>query len=81
MNNRHMENRQYGLTLSQWIILFVAFMLGVGGTFIVREIFLPEAVYAASAQTATVRSAQSGQTSQTGLQPTDQSVRYYSIAN
>ena len=41
MNNAHTASRQHGLTLVQWGLLFVAFMVGIGGSFVVREVFLP----------------------------------------
>jgi hypothetical protein len=41
MNNSHAAGRQHGLTLVQWGLLFVAFMVGLGGSLIVREVFPP----------------------------------------
>jgi len=41
MGNSYTTGRQHGLTLAQWGLLFVAFMLGMGGSLIVREIFSP----------------------------------------
>ena len=36
MNSSHV---QHGLTLTQWCFLFVAFMVGLGSSFVVREVF------------------------------------------
>ena len=41
MDNSHAASRQHGLTLVQWGLLFVAFMLGIGCSFVVREFFPP----------------------------------------
>jgi len=41
MESSHTTSRQHGLTLMQWGVLLVAFMLGMGGSLIVREIFPP----------------------------------------
>jgi len=54
MDHSHVTGRQHGLTLVQWAFLFVAFMLGVGGSFVVRGIFPP--VHASVIQTATASS-------------------------
>jgi len=50
MNNSHVADRQHGLTLVQWVFLFVAFMMGLGGTFVIRD-FFPQA-HASVVQTA-----------------------------
>jgi len=47
-------SRQHGLSLWQWGILFAAFILGLGGTFVVREIFPPTSAHASVVQTAPV---------------------------
>ena len=39
MNSSHAAERQHGLTLVQWVFLFVAFMVGLGGSFVIREAF------------------------------------------
>lgn len=52
MKNLRVTSRQHGLTLWQWGLLFAAFMFGLGGTFIVREIFPPASVYAGMVQPA-----------------------------
>ena len=57
MSNIRVASRQQGLTLSQWGILFVAFMLGLGGTFVIREVFLPESAHAGIVRPATVQAA------------------------
>ena len=41
MDNSYVSSRQHGLTLVQWGFLFVAFVLGIGSSFIVREMLLP----------------------------------------
>ena len=41
MDNSHTSSRQHGLTLVQWGLLLVAFMFGIGGSFVVREVFPP----------------------------------------
>ena len=41
MNHSHTLSRQHGLTLMQWGLLFVAFMVGLGSSFAVREFFPP----------------------------------------
>jgi uncharacterized membrane protein YczE len=41
MDNLHVVSRQHGLTLAQWSLLFAAFMIGLGSSFVVREIFPP----------------------------------------
>ena len=56
MNNSHAASRQHGLTLVQWVILIVAFMVGLGGSFILREIVPPASVHAGVVQTISVDS-------------------------
>ena len=46
MNNSYVVSRRHGLTSLQWGFLVVAFMVGLGSAFVVRE-FLP-LVHAAS---------------------------------
>ena len=41
MDHSHATSRRQGLTLVQWGLLFVAFMLGMGSSLIIREIFPP----------------------------------------
>ena len=41
MDNSHTTGRQHGLTLVQLGLLFVAFMLGLGSSFVIREVFPP----------------------------------------
>jgi len=54
MNRSHVASRQHGLTLLQWGILLVAFMVGLGGSLVVREIFPPASAHAGVIQTAPV---------------------------
>jgi hypothetical protein len=54
MNNSLNAGRQHGLTLWQWGLLFAAFMLGLGCTFVVREVFLSASAHAGIVQTAPV---------------------------
>lgn len=44
------NNIKNGLTLRQWIVLCAAFMLGVGGVYVVRDIFPPQSAHAAVIQ-------------------------------
>ena len=57
MSSIRVVSHQRGLTLSQWGLLFVAFMLGLGGTFVIREVFLPESVHAGVVRPAAVQTA------------------------
>jgi len=41
MNNSHVDNRRHGLTPLQLGVLVVAFVIGLGSTFVVREFFPP----------------------------------------
>ena len=41
MNNSHVVSRRHGLTPVQWGFLIVAFMMGLGSSFVVRAIFPP----------------------------------------
>ena len=41
MGNSQTSSRQHGLTLAQFGLLLVAFMLGIGSSFVVREVFPP----------------------------------------
>ncbi|MDR0328608.1 MAG: hypothetical protein LBI05_09975 [Planctomycetaceae bacterium] len=41
MNSLHTSSRQHGLTLAQWGLLIVAFMVGLGSSFAIREVFPP----------------------------------------
>ena len=52
MNKSHVTNRQHGLTLVQWGVLFAAFMVGLGGSFVIREVFPP--AHAGVVQTAPI---------------------------
>ena len=54
MDHSHTLSRRHGLTLMQWGLLFVAFMVGVGSSFVVREMFPP--AHAAVIQTSPVNS-------------------------
>jgi len=54
MNHSHIAGRQHGLTLLQWGILLVAFMVGLGGSFVVREFFPVASAHAGVIQTAPV---------------------------
>ena len=56
MNNSHVISRQHGLTLAQWGILFVAFMVGLGGSFVLREFLPPPSVHAGVIQTVSAHS-------------------------
>jgi hypothetical protein len=47
MENSTMVETGRGLSLRQWSVLLIAFMLGVGGVYILREIFPPNAANAA----------------------------------
>jgi hypothetical protein len=47
MSTKKERKTNHGLTLRQWSVLFCAFMLGVGGVFVLREIFPPQAAHAA----------------------------------
>jgi hypothetical protein len=42
----HGESK-HGLTFRQWSVLVMAFMLGVGGVYVIREIFPPQSAHAA----------------------------------
>jgi hypothetical protein len=50
MDNSYITSRQHGLTLSQWGLLLVAFMFGLGSSFVIREFFPP--AHASVVQTA-----------------------------
>ena len=41
MDNSLVVSRRHGLSLVQWGLLIVAFMLGLGSSFVVREVFPP----------------------------------------
>ena len=41
MSNSQVASRQHGLTLVQWSLLVLAFMVGLGSTLVIREAFLP----------------------------------------
>jgi len=41
MNNSHIVSRRHGLTPLQWGFLVVAFIVGLGSTFVIREILPP----------------------------------------
>ena len=41
MDSSHVTGRQHGLTLVQLGLLLVAFMLGLGSSFVIREVFPP----------------------------------------
>jgi hypothetical protein len=41
MEKSYVSGRQHGLTLFQWGILFVAFIIGLGSSFAIREFFPP----------------------------------------
>ena len=56
MKNSHAASRQHGLTLLQWAILIVAFMVGLGGSFLLREICPPASVHAGVIQAVSVDS-------------------------
>ena len=57
MDNSYVTSRQHGLTLWQWGLLIVAFMVGLCGSLIVREIFLPVYLHAGTVQTSQVNTA------------------------
>ena len=54
MDNIHVSGRQHGLTLGQWGLLLLAFTLGIGSSFVVREVFPP--AHASVVQTASLSS-------------------------
>ena len=41
MSHSRVARCQQGLTLVQWGLLFAAFMIGLGSTFVIREVFPP----------------------------------------
>jgi hypothetical protein len=41
MGSPHIADRRYGLTPIQWGLLFVAFMVGLGSSFAIREVLPP----------------------------------------
>jgi len=57
MNNSQVTSRQHGLTLVQWGLLLFAFMAGLGGSLIIREVFPP--AHAGVVQTAPSQAASS----------------------
>jgi len=56
MNNTHAAGRQHGLTLLQLVLLFVAFMVGLGGSFVLREFIPPASAHAGIVQTTSIHS-------------------------
>jgi hypothetical protein len=54
MNSSNVASRQHGLTLAQWGLLFVAFMIGLGSSYVIREVFPP--AHAGEVQAASVES-------------------------
>jgi len=56
MKNSCVVSRQHGLTLLQWTLLLVAFMVGLGGSFILREAFPSASAQASVVQAASVHS-------------------------
>ena len=46
MNHSHDAVYRHGLTPLQLVLLFVAFMVGLGGTFVLREVFPPTSAHA-----------------------------------
>ena len=54
MNHSHEAGCQHGLTSLQLVLLFVAFMVGLGGTFVLREVIPPASVHAGVIQTVSV---------------------------
>ena len=56
MNNSHAAGRQHGLTPLQLTLLFVAFLIGLGGSFVLREICSSNVAHAGVVQTASVHS-------------------------
>ena len=41
MGSSQIADRRHGLTPAQWCLLFVAFMVGLGGSFAIREVVPP----------------------------------------
>ena len=41
MDNSHVTGSRHGLTLVQWCLLVGAFVIGLGSSFILREVFPP----------------------------------------
>jgi len=41
MGNSPITSRKHGLTLAQWGLLLLAFMAGLGSSFVIREFFPP----------------------------------------
>jgi len=41
MGSPHNADRRHGLTPIQWGLLFVAFMVGLGSSFVIREVLPP----------------------------------------
>ena len=40
-HSHNTSSRQHGLTLVQWGLLFTAFIVGLGSSFVIREVFPP----------------------------------------
>ncbi|MDR0520237.1 MAG: PrgI family protein [Planctomycetaceae bacterium] len=49
-NGLRIKRKRDGLSVRQWVVLAAAFIVGIGSTFVVREIFPP-----ASAQAGVIR--------------------------
>jgi len=54
MNHSHDAGHRYGLTPLQLVLLFIAFMVGLGGTFVLREVIPPTSAHAGVIQTVSV---------------------------
>ena len=54
MNHSHDAGCRHGLTPLQLVLLFVAFMVGLGGTFVLREVISPTSAHAGVLQAVSV---------------------------
>ena len=58
MGSPQIADRRYGLTPIQWGVLFVAFMVGLGSSFAIREVLPPlhaDVTYTAPSNPTTTR--------------------------
>ena len=54
MKHTHDAGCRHGLTPLQLVLLFIAFMIGLGGTFVLREVILSTSAHAGVIQTVSV---------------------------